>query len=58
LPAGTAGLPNQSPARDTTCIAVYKNGVLQTTGVTYTTLGFSFSVAPLSGDDIAAFWEY
>jgi len=50
--------PNQSPARNANCIAVYKNGTLQSAGIAYTTTGFSFTVAPLLGDDIDAFWEY
>lgn len=38
-------------------IAVYINGVLQSSGVTYDTDGLTFSVAPASGDYIVAIYD-
>jgi hypothetical protein len=47
-----------SPALNTSCIAVYVNGVAVVAGITKTTLKVTFSVAPTAGEDIDIFWEY
>jgi len=47
-----------SPARSIASVAVYKNGVLVTSGITVTTLKVTFAVAPAVDDDICIFWEY
>jgi hypothetical protein len=52
-PAGTA-----AHALSTDKIAVYKNGVVVTVGITKAVDKVSFNVAPTSSDTICIFWEY
>ena len=52
------GTLTAAPAIDVASIAVYVNGVLQSSGITKVASKFTFDTAPLVTDDIAAFWEY
>jgi len=52
-PAGTA-----APALSTAKIAVYVDGVLQSSGYTATVNKVTFSSAPLAGKDIGIYWEF
>lgn len=45
------------PAKDAAKVVVWKNGVLQTTGILATLYGVGFNVAPLANDVIAVFYE-
>lgn len=47
-----------TPTISTASVAVFKNGVLVTSGITVTTTKVTFAVAPLLNDDINIFWEY
>lgn len=49
---------DKSPARDTSSIAVFKNGVAVVAGITKTLTKVTFGVAPLTTDDIDILWEY
>lgn len=50
--------PTSEPAISTAKIAVWKNGVLQSSGMTLATTKVTFTVAPTSGDRIVVFYEW
>ena len=56
----TFTLPSdKKPARDTSALTVYKNGVKVVSNLTKTVNDFTFTSAiPTASDDIDAFWEY